>query len=67
MPELFTKIHDIQDNAVSKHFVNTAFILAYLFISPSKQCCEVWASQFPFLHNLKDTIPTSDPYFYGLH
>ena len=37
-----------------------AHILAYLFTSVSRQCHEVWASQFPFLHSLRDVIPPSE-------
>ena len=42
-----------------------AFILAYLFNSVSRQHCEVWASQFPFLHSLRDVIPPSEACLYG--
>ena len=58
--ELLAKIHDILDNAVSKWVGSTACILAHVFISSSRQHCEVWASQFPFLHCLKDIIPSSE-------
>ena len=30
---------------------------AHLFNSVSRQCHEVWTSQFPFLHSLKEVIP----------
>ena len=55
--ELLIKVHNILDNAVSKQVWNSAHILAHLFNSASRQCCEVWASQFPFLHGLKDVVP----------
>ena len=58
--ELLTKFHDILSNAVSKKVSNTACILAYLFNFASRQHCKVWASQFPFLHNTKDSIPPSE-------
>ena len=48
------------DKAVSKRVGNSAHILAHLFNSVSRQCCEVWASQFPFLHSLKEVIPPSE-------
>ena len=41
---------------LSKWVGNTACILAYLFSSASRQCREVWASQFAFLHNIKDSV-----------
>ena len=50
--ELCSKIHEILDNAVSQWASNMTCILAYLFNSASRQCCEVWASQFPFLHRM---------------
>ena len=37
-----------------------ACILAYLFKSVSRQHHEVWDSQFPFLHSLKEVIPPSE-------
>ena len=40
-------------------------ILAHLFNSVSRQHCEVWASQFPFLHSLKVVIPPSEACLYG--
>ena len=42
-----------------------ACILAYLFNSVSRQHCEVWASQFPFLHSLREVIPPSEACLYG--
>ena len=63
--ELLTKIHDILDNAVPKQVLNTACILASLFNIASRQHHEVWASQYPFLHNSKDSIPPSEACFYG--
>ena len=53
------KIHDMLDKAISKQVGNSAHILAYLFNSVSRQHCEAWASQFPFLHSLKEVIPPS--------
>ena len=58
--ELLLRIHDILDKAVSKRDGNSACILAYLFNSVSRQCHEVWASQFPFLHSLRKVIPPSE-------
>ena len=58
-------IHDILDKAVSKQVGNLACILAHLFNSVSRQHCEVWASQFPFLHRLKEVIPSSEACLYG--
>ena len=63
--ELPTKIHDILDNDVSKQVGNSAHILAHVFNSASRQHCEVWASQFPFLYSLKDVVPLSEAYLYG--
>ena len=63
--KLLLKAHDILDNAVSKWVGNSALILAHLFNSVSRQCCEVWASQFPFLHSLIDVIPPSEACLYG--
>ena len=45
--------------------INSACILAHLFYSVSRQCGEVWASQFPFLHSLKEVIPPSEACLYG--
>ena len=42
-----------------------AHILAYLFNSVSRQHCEVWSSQFPFLPSLRDVIPPSEACLYG--
>ena len=42
-----------------------AHILAYLFNFVSRQHCEVWASQFPFLHSLREVIPPSEACLYG--
>ena len=36
-----------------------------MFNSVSRQHCEIWASQFPFLHSLKDVIPPSEACLYG--
>ena len=57
--ELLLKVHNILDSAVSKWVGNSAHILAHVFNSVCRQCCEIWASQFPFLHSLKDVIPPS--------
>ena len=53
------------DSAVSKWVGNTACILAHAFNSVSRQCHEVWASQFPFLHSLREVIPLSEACLYG--
>ena len=63
--ELLLQIHDILDKAVSKQVGNSARILAHLFNSVSRQYHEVWASQFPFLHSLKEVIPPSEACLYG--
>ena len=63
--ELLLQIHGILDKAVSKQVGNSTRILAHLFNSVSRQHCEVWASQFPFLHSLKEVIPPSEAYLYG--
>ena len=42
-----------------------ACILAHLFNSVSRQCWEVWASHFPFLHSLKELVPPSEACLYG--
>ena len=62
--ELLPKVHEILDNAVSKQVGNMASISKYLFNSVSRQHCEVWASQFPFLHSLRDVIPPSEACLY---
>ena len=36
-----------------------------MFNSASRQQCEVWALQFPFLHSLKDVVPPSEACLYG--
>ena len=51
--ELLTEIHDIMDNDVSKQVGKTAHILTSLFHSASRQHHEIWASQYPFLQNLR--------------
>ena len=61
----FLKVHDILDSAVSKQISNYAHILVHVFNSVSRQCCEVWASQLPFLHSLRDVIPISEACMYG--
>ena len=65
MRELLLKVHDILDSAVSKQIGNSACILAHVFNYVSRQCHEVWASQFPFLHSLRDVIPPSEACLYG--
>ena len=62
---LLLQIHVILDKAVSKQVGNSAHILAHLFKTVSRQHCEVWASQFPFLHSLKEVIPPSEVCLYG--
>ena len=57
---LFTKIYDILYSAFTKQVGNVAFILAYLLNSTSRSCPEVWDTQFPFLHNINDTVPPSE-------
>ena len=56
---LLIMIHDILDNAVSKWVGNSTCISAHIFNSASRKYHEVWASQFPFLHSLKDMVPPS--------
>ena len=63
--ELLLWIHDILDKAVSKQVGNSACILVHLFNSVSRQHHEVWPSQFPFLHSLKEVIPPSETCLYG--
>ena len=63
--ELLLQIHGTLDKAVSKQVGNSAHILACLFNSVSRQHCEVWASQFPFLHSLKEVITPSEACLYG--
>ena len=62
--ELLLWIHGILDKAVSKQVGNSAHILAHLFNSVSRQCDEIWASQFPFLHSCKEVIPPSEAFLY---
>ena len=63
--ELLLQNHGILDKAVSKQVGNSARILAHLFNSVSRQHWEVWASQFPFLHSLKEVVPPSEACLYG--
>ena len=63
--ELLLQICGILDKAVFKQVGNSACILAHLFNSVSRQHWEVWASQFPFLHSLKEVIPPSEACLYG--
>ena len=51
---------------MSKWVGNTAHILGYLFKSASRHCHEVWALQFPFLYNFKDTVLSSEACLYSL-
>ena len=64
MYELLTNIYDILNNAVSKWACNMADVLAYLFNSASRQHHEVWASWFPFLHSIMDSVPPSEACLY---
>ena len=64
--ELLLRVHDILDSAVSKQVGNSTHILAHVFNSVSRQHLEVWASQFPFLHSLRDVIPPSEACLCGL-
>ena len=50
---------------MSKCIGTTACNLAYLFNSASKQCCEVWAFLFTFLHNIIASVPASVACLYG--
>ena len=59
------KINDILDSAVSKWVCNVACILAYLINSASRLCCVVWASYFPLLHYIKDSIPPIEAFLYS--
>ena len=63
--ELLLQIHGILDKAVPKRVGNSAHILAHLFNSVSRQHWEFWASQFPFLHSLKEVIPPCEACLYG--
>ena len=63
--ELLTKIYDILDSAVLKQVSNTAPTLGYPFNSASRKHCEVWLSQFPFIHNFEVTAPPSEACLYG--
>ena len=63
--ELLLRVHGILDKAVSKQVGNSAHILAYLFNSVSRQHHEILASEFPFLHSLKEVIPPSEACLYG--
>ena len=56
---------NILDYAMSKWVGNSAHILAHVYNSASRQCHEVWASQFSFLHSLKDMFPPSETCLYG--
>ena len=63
--EVLNKIHDILDNAMSKQVGNAAHLLVYAFYSASRKHHKVQASQFPFLHSLKDMVPISEGFLYG--
>ena len=58
--DLLLRFHDILDKTVSKCVGNSTLILVHVFNSVSRQHCEAWASQFPFLHSLRDVIPPSE-------
>ena len=45
---------------MSKWTGSKTCILAYIFDSTSRQCLEVWASNFPFLHSTKASIHPSE-------
>ena len=62
--ELLLRIHGIFKKTVSKQVGNSVCILANLFNYVSRQHHEVWASQFPFLHSLKEVIPPSEACLY---
>ena len=62
---LLLQIHGILDKAVSKQVGNSACNLAHPFNSVSRQHHEIWASQFPFLHSLKEMILPSEACLYG--
>ena len=63
--DLLTTCHDILDKCyISKWVGNTACILAFVFNSTSRQHCELWASQFPFLYSLKDNVLHSKAWHY---
>ena len=62
--ELLPKTNDTLDSVVSKQVDNTTCILAYIFNSASRQHCDLLASKFPFLNNIKDTLPPSEAYLY---
>ena len=63
--ELCIKVHDILDNAEFKWVGSSANIFSHDFNSASRQCHEVWASQFPFLHSLKNVVSPSEACLYG--
>ena len=65
MHEFLLRVHNLLDNAVYKQVGNSACILVHVFNSVSRQHCEVWASQFPFLHSPRDVIPPSEACLYG--
>ena len=47
---------------MSKQFGNIAHILVNLLYSVSRQHYETWASQFPSLYNIKDTVLPSEAF-----
>ena len=63
--ELLLKVQDILDSAVSKQVGYSTHILVHVFNSVCRQHHEVWASQFPFLHSLRDVIPPIEACLYG--
>ena len=49
---------------MSKWAGDSTCILAHIFYSVSRQCCDVLASQFHFLHHLKEMFPPSEACLY---
>ena len=50
--------------SVKSNKSNMACILAYHFNSAFRQHCEVWPSQFPLHHSIKDSIPCNEALLY---
>ena len=63
--ELLTKIQYILDYAASKMDCDMICVLTCFFHSASRQCHEVWASQFPFLHRIKDFVSSIEACLYA--
>ena len=63
--ELLIKVHDILYNTVSKQVGNSACILVHVFNFAYRQCHDILASQFHFLHGLQDVVPPSEACLYG--